>query len=167
MLASTCLFTLLSILGVSVTASPIAEHHSLAKRYSGVKIKSGRNGLCLTPTGPWREGMHVGTLGCDIGAKWDINPGSGSVILHGYNLALDAGTGNTNNELLKLWTPYPGLFQQTWYLTDDNRIAITGGNQCLDEAEGGPQTYQCTSGNANQVWYIVESPPEANMTTFA
>ncbi len=29
---------------------------------------------------------------------------------------------------------------------DDKRIAITGGNQCLDLGPSGPQTYQCTPG---------------------
>lgn len=37
-----------------------------------------------------------------------------------------------------------------WYYTDDNRIAQTGGNQCLDEGDNGIQTYQCTTGNTNQ-----------------
>ena len=37
-----------------------------------------------------------------------------------------------------------------WYLTGDNRIAITGGTMCLDEGDNGPQTYQCTTGNTNQ-----------------
>jgi hypothetical protein len=50
----------------------------------------------------------------------------------------------------QIWTSYPGLYQQTWYLTGDNRIAITGGNQCLDEGTNGIQTYQCTTGNTNQ-----------------
>jgi hypothetical protein len=31
----------------------------------------------------------------------------------------------------------------------DNRIAITGGNQCLDQGPTGTQTYQCTTGNTN------------------
>lgn len=40
----------------------------------------------------------------------------------------------------------------SWYLTPDNRIAITGGNQCLDQgnAQEMTQTYQCTTGNTNQ-----------------
>jgi hypothetical protein len=39
-----------------------------------------------------------------------------------------------------------------WYLTGDNRIAITGGTQCLDQGDAnvGTQTYQCTTGNTNQ-----------------
>lgn len=46
----------------------------------------------------------------------------------------------------------------SWYLTGDNRIAITGGNQCLDEGDNGPQTYQCTTGNTNQSAYIHYHP---------
>lgn len=38
----------------------------------------------------------------------------------------------------------------SWYYTDDNRIAITGGNQCLDDDGSRLQTYQCTTGNTNQ-----------------
>lgn len=37
----------------------------------------------------------------------------------------------------QLWTSYPGLSAQTWYLTTDGRIAITGGTQCLDEGTNG------------------------------
>jgi hypothetical protein len=38
---------------------------------------------------------------------------------------------------VQTWTSYPGLAAQTWYLTIDGRIAITGGNQCLDEGANG------------------------------
>ena len=37
-----------------------------------------------------------------------------------------------------------------WYYTDDNRIAQTGGTQCLVEGTNGIQTYQCSPGNNNQ-----------------
>ena len=55
--------------------------------------------------------------------------------------------------LAQIWTCYSGLPQQNWYYTDDNRIAITGGNQCLD-VDGGAgkvQTWQCQ--------YILNPPP--------
>ncbi|WWD21761.1 hypothetical protein CI109_106248 [Kwoniella shandongensis] len=144
-------------LSQAAPTSPMNAVHPLTKRYTGVKIQSNRSGLCLRPVGVrWGDGTQVNSTDCDIGAYWDINPGSGSVILTGTTLALDAGLGTENNEIVKLWTSYPGLFQQTWYLTDDNRIAITGGNQCLDEGDNGPQTYQCTTGNTNQIWYIVD-----------
>ncbi|WVW81161.1 hypothetical protein I302_103152 [Kwoniella bestiolae CBS 10118] len=123
-----------------ISASPI-------KRYSGVKIQSYRDHKSQT---------------------WDINPGSGSVVLHSDpKFALDAGTGRDNNEIVKLWTSYPTLFQQTWYLTGDNRIAITGGDQCLDEGDNGSQTWKCTTGNTNQIWFIIQgnnSPPPVSST---
>jgi hypothetical protein len=42
-----------------------------------------------------------------------------------------------NDTDVQTWTSYPGLAAQTWYLTTDGRIAITGGNQCLDEGANG------------------------------
>ncbi|WWD00898.1 hypothetical protein V866_007836 [Kwoniella sp. B9012] len=148
MFAPALFITLVSLLSF-ISASPVE------KRYSTVKIRSARDNKCLSPQGlRWTDGTQVVTVDCGSAARWDINPGSGSVILHGSTYALDAGTGSTNNAIVKLATSTPGAFQQTWYLTTDNRIAITGGNQCLDEGDNGPQTYQCTSGNTNQVWLI-------------
>ncbi|WVQ80076.1 hypothetical protein IAT38_002177 [Cryptococcus sp. DSM 104549] len=137
----------------------------LSKRYTGVLIQSHRSGLCLSRYGPPRftNGVPIQTTDCQSADRWNINPGSGSVFLTGTNWALDAGTGRDNNEPVRIWTSYPGLFQQTWYYTNDHRLAITGGNQCLDESlpEGyrGLQTYQCTTGNTNQIFYILQNPP--------
>ncbi|WWC68222.1 uncharacterized protein I206_102145 [Kwoniella pini CBS 10737] len=146
-------FTVVAISALSlVSASPIH------KRYSAAKIQSGADNLCLAPFSAWQNGTLVGTTGCDNAATWDINPGSGSIILHGTTWALQAqGGGNTNNAAVVLWKSQPGLFAQTWYLTGDNRIAITNGVQCLDESTNGPQTYQCTTGNTNQIWIIIPS----------
>lgn len=51
-------------------------------------------------------------------------------------------------------------------MTDDDRIAITGGNQCIDFGPSGAQTYQCTTGNANQVCIHSEAHrvPEVELT---
>lgn len=161
--------TLLPLLAL-VSAAPFT------KRYTGAKIQSGRDGKCLSPnSNDNSNGVPVVTVNCDQAKTWDINPGSGSVILHGTNFALDAGTGSDNNEGVKVrslrflkpqasltplctdldflsW-PFPAdvstkrskvghllsrLF--SWFLTGDQRIAITGGNQCLDEGDNGPQT---------------------------
>ncbi|WWC68221.1 uncharacterized protein I206_102144 [Kwoniella pini CBS 10737] len=148
MYSSTILVSLISLL-TFVSASPIE------KRYSTVKIRSARDNKCLSPSGTkWTNGTQITTVDCTGAARWDINPGSGSVILHGSTYALSAMTGNANNENVQLQTSVPGTFAQTWYLTTDNRIAITNGVQCLDEGNSGPQTYQCTTGNTNQVWII-------------
>jgi len=131
---------------------------TVTKRADNQLISAGRDGLCLSLQGgkgtAASNGVPVVSLPCDQASTWSISPGSGSVIVSGTNFALDAGSNPGNNGALKVWTSYPGLYQQTWYLTDDKRIAITGGNQCLDEGTNGVQTYQCTTGNTNQVWNV-------------
>ncbi|ORY27665.1 hypothetical protein BCR39DRAFT_537800 [Naematelia encephala] len=128
-------------------------------RYNNQLIYAGRDNLCLTPAVPFSakssisDGVPVISADCSTAYTWDISEGSSSVILSGTNFALDAGSYPGNNGGLKVWTSYPGLYQQTWYLTTDNRIAITGGDQCLDEGTNGLQTYQCTTGNTNQIFY--------------
>ncbi|KGB75524.1 hypothetical protein I307_00799 [Cryptococcus deuterogattii 99/473] len=155
-------FPILLPLLALVSATPFT------KRYSGAKIQSYRDGKCLSPnSNDYSNGVQVVTVNCDQAKTWDINPGSGSVILHGTNFALDAGTGADNNEIVKIWTSYPGLFQQTWFLTGDKRIAITGGNQCLDEGDSGPQTYQCTPYNTNQVWNVLEGSGTSSSSSAA
>ncbi|ORX38189.1 hypothetical protein BD324DRAFT_578166 [Kockovaella imperatae] len=120
-----------------------------------VTISSGRDGLCLSlPQGdstPAGNGVPVISMDCDQASGWYIDRGSGSVLLAADpTYALDAGQWPGNFGSLKIWTSYPGLYQQTWYYTNDDRIAITGGNQCLDEGDNGIQTYQCTNNDGNQ-----------------
>ncbi|KAI9636615.1 ricin B-like lectin [Dioszegia hungarica] len=148
------LFALLPLLAL-VSATPIHKR-------DGTLIRSGRDGQCLALEGlPGvqryglvKNGTPVITRDCLGANTWFINRGSGSITIPGTNFALDIGLNPGNNGALKVWESYPGSPQQTWYLTDDNRIAQTGGNQCLDEGDNGVQTYQCTTGNTNQVWYI-------------
>ncbi|ORX35169.1 hypothetical protein BD324DRAFT_121509 [Kockovaella imperatae] len=160
------LLALLPLL-VSVSATPIQ------KRYNRALIVSGRDGKCLVAAPKTGSGSPVTSEDCantQGGKYWNINPGSGSIILSGTEslpepLALDAGSTPGNFGSLKVWTSYPGLYQQTWFLTGDNRIAITGGDQCLDEGDNGIQTYQCTTGNTNQVFYVKEddsNPPPSS-----
>lgn len=156
--------SVLALLIDSTTASPTP----VQKRYTGVTIRSYRTNTCLTLQGgvQIQNGSPLKVGDCSSATRWDINPGSGSVIVSGTNFALDAGTDPHNNVPAKVWQSYPGLTQQTWYLTDDNRIAITGGNQCLDEGDNGPQTYQCTTGNTNQIWYVDgRGPPPSSSSS--
>ena len=138
--------TLFAVLSQAVMGSPIE------KRATNTVIRSGRNGQCLSlPSGVQpANGVQLVTRDCNTATRWDISPGSGSVIVTGTGFALDAGVPEGNNMIAKVWQSYPGSPQQTWFLTADNRIAVTGGNQCLDEGDNGPQTYQCTTGNTNQ-----------------
>ena len=63
-----------------------------------------------------------------------------------------------NGVQMKIWECYSGLAQQTWYYTDDNRIAVQGYGQCLDLTGGRldngniVQSWTCTDGNTNQIW---------------
>lgn len=109
----TTLVALLSIASLATT-SPLPEARSLNKRYTRVQIQSYRNGECLVPEGAkWGNGFQVITKPCYQATWWDISPGSGSILLSGTSMALDAGTGTENNEIVKIWQSYPGLFQQT------------------------------------------------------
>lgn len=59
---------------------------------------------------------------------------------------------------MKIWQCYSGLAAQTFYYTDDNRVAVEGKGQCLDLPSGSLtngnviQTWGCSTGNNNQVW---------------
>ncbi|ORX38866.1 ricin B lectin domain-containing protein [Kockovaella imperatae] len=150
---------LFALLASSAFATPIQ------KRYSGVTIRSYRTGTCLNLQAgvTIQNGSPVWVGDCSTATLWDINPGSGSVLVHGTNFALDAGENPHNFVPAKVWQSYPGLTQQTWYLTPDNRIAITGGTMCLDEGDNGPQTYQCTTGDTNQIWYVDQPATSTSM----
>jgi hypothetical protein len=142
--------TLFAVLTQAVVGSPI-ESRAIEKRATNTLIRSGRNGQCLSlGVGAIQNGARLTTTNCKDATRWDISPGSGSVLISGSPYALDAGVPQGNNNPAKIWQSYPGSPQQTWYLTADNRIAVAGGNQCLDQGDNGPQTYQCTTGNTNQ-----------------
>lgn len=109
------LLTLLPLLALTVDASPI----QLSKRFTSVRIKSNRNGECLSTVGGREKlasvtnGTQVVTVDCRHATRWDINPGSGSVVLSGTDFALDAGVNPSNNVKAKVWKSFPGLTQQT------------------------------------------------------
>lgn len=100
------LYALPPLLGLTVAAP-------FEKRWSRVRIRSGRDGKCLTAAPKTGVGSPVYTVDCGSALLWSISPGSGSITLGG-SLALDAGENPHNNGQLKVWTSYPGLFQQTW-----------------------------------------------------
>jgi hypothetical protein len=83
---------------------------------------------------------------------------------------LDAGTNPQDFSTAKVYTCYPGLAQQHWYFTADDRLALTGGTQCLDLdislGGKGLQTYTCTTGNTHQIWVPAPAPTTTSVTTF-
>jgi hypothetical protein len=123
-------------------------------------IISSLTGQCISPAGGFgevskehiRDGTALTTIDCDEAAGWDISRESGSITLTGTSYAMDAGTPAGNNGLLKVcsdghvfcgsadrqvWTSYPGAAAQTWYSTGDGRIALAGGEQCIDVGDNG------------------------------
>lgn len=107
------LLALLPLLAFPAFASPTP----LSKRYTNVRIRSNRSGLCLSAAPKTGVGSQVTVTSCDDfwAHTWTINPGSGSVLLGdgSSGLALDAGTNPADGGKLKVWTSYPGLYQQT------------------------------------------------------
>lgn len=161
------LLALLPILATGAFASPIV------KRANNQLIQSVTSGLCISPAasaGGIGNGVNIISEECDTAAGWDLSPGSGSIVLTGTNYAIDAGenpgasgglkvcqirpsaiTRTIADPLpLQIWQSYPGLYQQTFYWTDDNRLAITGGTQCITNSPSGPGYEPCGTGNQDQ-----------------
>jgi len=87
--------------------------------------------------------MYACSFDCNgTGAQnWVLQPGTTQIKVAGHNYCLDAGRGEymrviigalnlkdslapTNGTKMKIWTCYPNLPAQTWYYTDDKRIAL-------------------------------------------
>ncbi|KAF6761728.1 G-X-X-X-Q-X-W domain-containing protein [Ephemerocybe angulata] len=128
------------------------------------KIHPGSSGQkCLDVRGAkFENGTPVQIYDCNGTAaqNWQLVKGSTKVKLAGTNFCLDAGSSPGNGIGLKIWQCYDNLPAQQWYFTGDNRIALEGKGQCLDLPNGAlsnsnqVQTWQCTTGNSNQVWTI-------------
>ncbi|KAG6886767.1 hypothetical protein C0992_002478 [Termitomyces sp. T32_za158] len=91
---------------------------------------------------------------------WNIMPGQTTVKVHINNFCLDAGSTPGNGVGMKIWECFDGLAAQTWFYTDDQRIALLNQGLCLDLTNGvhvdsnQVQTYVCTDNNTNQVWTL-------------
>ncbi|KAL0952120.1 hypothetical protein HGRIS_008749 [Hohenbuehelia grisea] len=123
---------------------------------------NGNTGKCLDLRNNVREnGTPVQIWDCnDTPAQnWILNPGSTKVRLMGTNFCLDAGSAPGDNVPMKIWQCYDNLPAQQWFLTNDRRLALDNQGLCLDLPQGiadngnQVQTYRCTDGNTNQVWF--------------
>lgn len=106
------LLTILPLVVVTL-ASPTINLRANTRRYTGAYIVSARTGQCLSSIPRNGVGAPVFLNDCSNTVRWDINPGLGSVIVSGTDLALDAGVSPGDGQALKIWTSYPGLYQQT------------------------------------------------------
>ncbi|KAF5314651.1 hypothetical protein D9611_007089 [Ephemerocybe angulata] len=104
------------------------------------------------------NGQEVQLQGCS--QLWKINRGPTKLITADHNMCLDAGSSPTNGTKLKLWDCYDNLPAQSWYFTDDNRIALKDQGFCIDLPDGKQtdgqvlQIWACSTGNTNQVWTL-------------
>ncbi|GHJ86681.1 hypothetical protein NliqN6_3083 [Naganishia liquefaciens] len=126
--------------------------------------------LCLAPNGPdvytQVDGTPVNVVTCSYGSRffslqlWDV-PAKGTfgpIKMKNKDLCLDAGsTPLQNGRGLKLWTCYDGLYQQTFFRTEDDHLAIYNDVQCADvKREDGTtlQTWQCSGNNPQQIFVV-------------
>ncbi|GMK54281.1 hypothetical protein CspeluHIS016_0108670 [Cutaneotrichosporon spelunceum] len=123
----------------------------------------GNSGWCLDVRGGIAaNGTPVQVYQCNGSAaqKFEfVRNAAGQVKLAGTNYCLDAGTNPGNGAKLKLWTCYSGLYQQTWWYTGDNHLAIANGpGLCMDVTDGNlsngnqVQVWACDGPNQNQIW---------------
>ncbi|TFK38391.1 carbohydrate-binding module family 13 protein [Crucibulum laeve] len=96
------------------------------------------------------------------GDVWTFPFGSNTNVKFGQTgFCLDAGSSPANGVGMKIWQCFDSLPAQTWFATEDNRIALAGQGQCLDLTNGnmnigaGVQIWQCTDNDVNQIWTTV------------
>ncbi|KAF8649444.1 hypothetical protein AX16_005791 [Volvariella volvacea WC 439] len=125
---------------------------------------NGNPDKCLDVRGAlYENGTPVQIYDCNgTGAqRWRISAGLTKVRLDGTNFCLDAGSAPASGTGMKIWQCYDNLPAQSWYYTNDGRIALNGALQCVDLTDGGlwngnqVQTWQCTANNLNQVWTVI------------
>ncbi|KIJ34538.1 carbohydrate-binding module family 13 protein [Sphaerobolus stellatus SS14] len=118
-------------------------------------------GKCLDVQGNVQaDGTPVQVFDCNGSAaqQWLIGPGNTQVRLAGTNFCLDAGSNPASGIPMKIWQCFDGLPQQSWFYTDDERIAVTNQGLCLDVPNGNLangqvlQTFTCTDLDQNQVF---------------
>ncbi|TRM67919.1 ricin B lectin domain-containing protein [Schizophyllum amplum] len=144
----------------ATTASTSTTSPSTPSTNGQVLHPNGNSGKCLNVAGDAANGTPVQIDDCDGSAaqQFVLSRGTTSVKLAGTDFCLDAGENIGNGAAMKLWQCYDGLAQQTWFYTEDNRIAVQGYGQCLDLSRGvldngnTMQTWTCTDGNTNQIW---------------
>ncbi|WWC72835.1 uncharacterized protein I206_106799 [Kwoniella pini CBS 10737] len=121
----------------------------------------GSGGQCLQVSGTPAENSNVILGSCNsansqqtsTGQQWVISSGNNAngVQLFGTSYCLDAQTDPAAGRQVVISTCKQNP-SQIWYLTADNRIAITGGTQCLSASGSNAQTQNCGPGIASEAW---------------
>ncbi|KAJ8514796.1 hypothetical protein ONZ45_g7693 [Pleurotus djamor] len=145
-----------------------------ARAESSVLHPNGNTAKCLEVKGTsYSNGTPVELNDCNGKANqmWAFSPGTTQVHLADTDWCLDAGNDPADGVQMKIWQCYQNLPAQTWYYTDDNRLAVKDKGECLD-LEGGKtfngnlvQTWKCTDNNINQVWTRGSTTPSSSTST--
>ncbi|WWC90940.1 uncharacterized protein L201_005878 [Kwoniella dendrophila CBS 6074] len=135
------------------------------------------SGQCLQVDGTPANGSPVTLGSCNsansqmtsTGQQWVISSGNNAgVQLYGTNFCLNAQTNAAGGGINV--ADCAQSTSQTWYLTGDNRIAITGGTQCLDLSSTTPQTQNCAPNIATQAWtptFLFDTPSSSSSAASA
>ncbi|EOQ99171.1 Endo-1,4-beta-xylanase A [Wallemia ichthyophaga EXF-994] len=90
--------------------------------------------------------------------KFVFTEGETKVKVANHDYCLDAGSDPASGTMAKIWQCYEDLDAQSFYYTDDYRMAVLGEGLCLDLTDGMMangtvlQTWYCTDNNTNQIW---------------
>ncbi|OCF38343.1 hypothetical protein I317_07887 [Kwoniella heveanensis CBS 569] len=138
----------------------------------GLYVVSFKNNQCLTPSLGYdtKNGDKLITLDCDDPRvrTWHVPYSAGLFGLSTLGLAMQPDGDGVNGDRMKAssrpvdlqkgWSvlitdPLDGS-KTLWLWNTDNRIATSGGTQCLDMGKDGPQMYDCQPENTNQIWIM-------------
>ncbi|WWC93767.1 hypothetical protein V866_000603 [Kwoniella sp. B9012] len=145
----------------SISASPAFTSPSSPPSQYLLIHPNGQRNKCLDVAGNKHDnGTRVQIYDCNgTGAqRWLIDKGKTKLRLKGTDFCLDAGLEPQDFTGLKIWKCFDGLFDQDFWYTEDDRIALTDRGLCLDNKDGildnggTVQLYRCTDFNTNQVW---------------
>ncbi|WVR09272.1 hypothetical protein IAU60_006337 [Kwoniella sp. DSM 27419] len=143
----------------STTTTAIITSAALAQLAAGAAVQSlARGNDCLQVSGTPSSGSQVTLGACNsnnaqmtsTGQQWVISSGNNAgVQLYNTNFCLDAQDDTPGGAVIV--ADCNGSGSQTWYLTGDNRVAITGGTQCLQQGSQ-VETQNCAPGIDEQAW---------------
>ncbi|KAG6908084.1 hypothetical protein DXG01_006219 [Tephrocybe rancida] len=147
--------SLLLLVSTSVLLASAQGFHAIHPNGDTTKCLDVRGGL-------FENGTAVQIFDCNGSAaqQWNISRANTTVQIQSAQFCLDAGSTPANGVGMKIWKCFAGLPAQTWFYTDDNRIALLGKGLCLDLPNGVHansnqlQTWACTDNNTNQVWTL-------------
>ncbi|WVF72339.1 hypothetical protein IAT40_007152 [Kwoniella sp. CBS 6097] len=125
----------------------------------GLYVVSFNTNKCLTPSLGYNttDGDRLIMLDCEDERvrTWHVPYSAGLFGLSTLGLAVQPDGKGVNGDKMKITDPLDGSNSKTlWLWNTDNRIATSGGTQCLDMGKDGPQMFDCYPENTDQIWIM-------------